>query len=144
MREVRLPDSNSYWPIAAILLLADQLTKYLVSGLNQPLEAGPFRLARVDNRAGVFGWNVANEILIAAAAAVCLGLVYLLTQKIERPLIRLGLWLILGGAASNVVDRLAEGGVVDIITIEGLFSFNLADVMIVLGALAMLRGVWQR
>jgi len=45
-------------------------------------------------------------------------------------------WFILGGGASNLVDRLFRGGVVDYIALPVLPRFNLADVAIALG------GVW--
>ena len=135
---------NEYWPVAAALVVADQLTKYLVSDLNRPLEIGPIFIARILNDAGLFSISIPNAVLITAGTIVCLGLVYLLTQRIDRPGIRLGLWLVLGGATSNVIDRVLHGGVVDIITIRGVTSFNLADMMIILGAAALLRGTLWR
>jgi lipoprotein signal peptidase len=50
-------------------------------------------------------------------------------------LIRQKLWLILAGGSANVVSRLVWGGVVDYWNFLGLFANNLADWMIVGGAL---------
>lgn len=136
--------ANAYWPVAAAMVAADQLTKFMVSDLGRPLEIGPFFIARIINDAGVFSVRIPNIVLIAAGLLVALGLVYLLSQRIDRPAMRMGLWLVLGGAVSNIIDRMLHGGVVDIITIQGLTSFNLADVMIVLGAAALLRGTLWR
>jgi signal peptidase II len=43
--------------------------------------------------------------------------------------------LILGGAAGNLIDRVAVGYVTDIFLIANLPVFNLADFCIILGAL---------
>lgn len=62
---------------------------------------------------------------------------YLLTlDKKNRKIKRLGLALVVGGAASNLYDRIQNGGVTDYLLIKGLpkVVFNLADLAIVLGA----------
>jgi signal peptidase II len=46
--------------------------------------------------------------------------------------------LLLGGAISNLIDRLRFGYVVDYIEISSLPVFNLADVAIILGAVLLL------
>ena len=46
--------------------------------------------------------------------------------------------IILGGA-SNVFDRFAYGGVIDIIHITGLATVNLADILILVGAILLFR-----
>lgn len=63
---------------------------------------------------------------------------YLLTLgKKRRKLKRLGLALIIGGAASNLYDRIQKGGVTDYLILRGLpkIVFNLADFIIVIGAI---------
>jgi signal peptidase II len=51
---------------------------------------------------------------------------------------RLGLGLALGGAASNVYDRLRRGAVMDFVDLGWWPVFNLADVAITTGVLAAL------
>lgn len=133
-----------YWLIAATLVVGDQLTKLVVQGMSQPVEYFGITIGPVINREGVFGLNLSNEMLIAAGVLVCVGLLVLLSVDVKRAPARLGVWLIIGGALSNTLDRILQGGVVDIISIAGLSVFNLADVMILLGALALLRSIWWK
>ncbi len=51
---------------------------------------------------------------------------------------RLSLLFILVGGLSNLIDRLAWGGVVDFIRLPPFPSFNLADIMICLGTALLL------
>jgi lipoprotein signal peptidase len=46
-----------------------------------------------------------------------------------------GWWLVVAGGISNLIDRLARGGVVDYVFLPPLPKFNLADGAIVVGAI---------
>lgn len=133
-----------YWLIAAALVVGDQLIKLLVQGMSQPITFGPVSIGPVINREGVLGLDLSNDVLIGAGVLICLGLLVLLSIDVQRAPARLGVWLIIGGAFSNTVDRILQGGVVDVISIAGWSWFNLADVMILLGALALLRSIWWK
>lgn len=133
-----------YWLIAAALVIGDQLTKLVVRQVDQPIALPGISIKPVLNPQGVLGLSVNNNVLIVAGVCIIIGLLLLLAHGIERRPIRLGLWLIIGGAFSNVVDRLVYGGAVDVISILDLSRFNLADVMIVLGAVSVLRGLWSK
>lgn len=138
-------EPEPYWLIALGLAIGDQLTKALVRPLDHPIEvANVISFGPVLNREGVFGLNISNEALIAISIVVAIGLIWLLAGRLYRPPARLGAWLILAGALSNLIDRVVAGGVIDIIGIGTLPRFNIADVMIVLGALSLLRGTWWR
>ena len=55
---------------------------------------------------------------------------------------RRGAWLptglLLGGAMGNVIDRLRDGAVTDFLKFPGWPAFNMADIAITLGVLALL------
>jgi len=76
-------------------------------------------------------------------------MVYLLTAACMGPLLLVGLSLICGGGASNLLDRVLFGGtVVDfvIVNLGGYRTgvFNLADVAIGLGAVLLLvAAIWR-
>jgi signal peptidase II len=76
-------------------------------------------------------------VAIAGAAIVIAGCLFLL-RTATRTYQFVCLGLIVGAAASNICDRLLYGAVIDFIDVQGVphwnYVFNIADVMIHLGA----------
>ena len=93
----------------------------------------------VRNFGGVFGFFSGHTLVMAIlASAVLLGLtLYLLNNKTADLFEYICFGLIVGAGASNVVDRIIYGSVVDFINIQGIpywdYVFNTADVIIHLG-----------
>ena len=133
--------------LAALLVLADQASKYAVSANLRPGEVreitGFFNLVLTYNRGAAFsflsdagGWQRALFIGIAiVAVAVIVGL---LAKHPGEGLFCAGLALILGGALGNVWDRVALGHVVDFLDFHAFgwhfWAFNVADSAITVGA----------
>ena len=80
--------------------------------------------------------------LVAAAAIVALAIWWWRTGE---KLVRFGLMLVIGGALSNVLDRLLYGAVADFFHFYwqdwSFYIFNLADVAITLGVLLLILDV---
>jgi signal peptidase II len=76
-----------------------------------------------------------------AALAVCAMAVWL-ARGVTTRLVATSLGLIMGGAASNAVDRLTLGGVADFFSLHAYgfhwYVFNLADVAIVAGVVGLI------
>lgn len=144
MTPSRAVPPEPYWIAAAGLVMADQLSKWLVIQLAEPIALPGVFIGEALNANGFLGLDIPNAVLAVCGLLICAGILALLIFKAERPPVRLGLWLLLGGAFSNTLDRILHGGVVDVISIAGLSRFNLADVMIMLGALSLLRGIWWK
>jgi len=141
------------------LVLADCASKRAaVTYLQPPHVAHPVvgntvRLTLAFNQQAVMSLPVgprARWLLIAATAAAIVILVRLLrTTGVGDRARALGLALLIGGAAGNLLDRLASNrGVVDFIDV-GLgawrfWTFNLADIGISLGAGLLAWTLWRR
>ncbi len=137
------PEAAGAGAVAAALLVADQLTKLLVSQAGQVMELGPVTIAPLVNRSGVLGLPVANDILLVAGVLIAAGIIWLL-RRTARPMLQVGLWLLLAGALGNTIDRVTSGGALDIIAIGPSSHFNLADIWILLGGGALLFGLWRK
>lgn len=76
-------------------------------------------------------WSVAfvGALLVAAMSSAALG-----------PVAAAGLGLALGGATSNLGDRIGRGGVADFIAVPYWPTFNLADVALVGGVVLIVGG----
>ncbi|HEY9079248.1 signal peptidase II [Magnetovibrio sp.] len=142
------------WGLAVAILIADQISKWLILGLfsdaTRPyFEITPFfNIVLAWNRGisfGMFGnaGEHGDTILIVLTLAIAVGLSVWLTRA-ESRLSALALGSIIGGAVGNVIDRFRFGAVTDFLDLHVLGyhwpAFNVADSAIVIGA-AML--MWE-
>ncbi len=131
--------------IMALILLADQLTKYLVetriplysSWVPFPALEGIFRIVHTTNTGAVFGLFQGAGMLFAGLAVVVAGAIAYFNHTLPGGhwLIRIALGLQLGGALGNMIDRLRQGHVTDFIDLKPFYIFNVADVAIVGGVI---------
>ena len=122
----------------------DQVTKYLVVrdiGSHRVIEVFPFfNLVHVLNRGAAFGsfQGLGNPFFIAVSFVAIGVVIFLMAAGRENPL---GLSMILGGAAGNLIDRLRFGCVIDFLDVHaGIFhfpTFNVADSFLSIGIVVM-------
>lgn len=130
----------AYFLVALIVLILDQMTKYLVRGrlsLFEVINVLPFfNIVYVENVGSAFGMfrGLGNTFFIFFAAAAILVVVVMIIKDREN---RLGFSLILGGASGNLIDRLLHGHVIDFLDVyAGRYhwpSFNVADSALTIG-----------
>ena len=137
--------------LAGVLVLLDQISKWVVLGTLQPGETryvAPFwNSVLTFNPGAAFsflsdagGWQ--RWFFTLLALGVSGWIVVMLRQHRNEFRLSLALTLVLGGAVGNVIDRLRFGAVVDFIQwhVAGYYwpAFNLADSAICLGAALLL------
>jgi signal peptidase II len=151
-RPARLPSLTLV--LAGLVILADQLTKALVRAYiplhaSRPVIAGVLDLTHVQNSGAAFGiLNAADfpfkQVLIAVVATAALVSIALYAARLSphQRLARLGLALVLGGAAGNLIDRVVVGSVVDFVDVYWgayhFWAFNVADSAITVGVIGMM------
>jgi signal peptidase II len=136
----------SRWSLALAALVAvvvlDQLTKSLVRARVSPGDSDavfPFLdVVRVRNTGVAFGLLSGGGVVVVVLAVAALALlVAYFARHPEKP----GLWvptgLLLGGAAGNAIDRIRLGAVTDFLKLPHWPAFNVADVAITVGVLAL-------
>ena len=140
---------------ALAALLTDQIGKYLVISVMDLRRSGgidilpPVLNFRYGENRGInFGLFAGDSeasrwLLILAALAICAAVAVWVRRNPVPPAGQLGAGLLIGGALSNVLDRLMFGHVRDFLNmsccgIDNPFVFNPADVFIFLGAAALI------
>jgi signal peptidase II len=135
------------WPRAGAVLLAvlvvDQTTKALARGAVERGGEDPIlpalKLVNVRNEGVAFGIDPgATTLVVALVAFALLVLMLWFVRHATRPLVWLPVGLLLGGALGNIVDRIREGAVTDFLKLPGWPAFNLADVSITVGVIALI------
>ena len=129
--------------VAAGTVAADQALKAVVRssierGEHVDLILG-IDLVNVRNRGIAFGLfsDGGALLVIFALAALAALLVFFATHR-DRPLVWLPTGLLIGGATGNLIDRVAEGAVVDFVDLPWWPAFNVADVAITCGVVSLL------
>ena len=133
--------------IAALVIIVDRLAKYLVfSNLSQDqsIEVIPklFNLSLVLNTGAAFGIfrNFTTFFTISSFFVIVLIGVYAWYCKLKDLFLLAALGLILGGAISNLIDRLIFGYVIDFLDFRIWPVFNIADSCITVGSVIL---VWR-
>ncbi len=129
--------------VAAAVLALDQLTKAIVRseiarGERVDLLPG-IDLVNTRNRGVAFGLFSDGGALLAIVAGLALiGLLAFFVRHMERRLVWLPTGLLIGGATGNLLDRVREGSVTDFVDLPAWPAFNVADMAITFGVLALL------
>ena len=134
--------------------MLDQIVKAIVRreiALNESITVIPgfFDLTRVHNTGTAFGFMNTTDFPFKTVILACIAIgalaalaVYAATLPANQWLARIGLALILGGAAGNLIDRITEGYVVDFVDLYWsgwhFWAFNVADASITVGVALMI------
>ena len=96
-------------------------------------------LVNVRNRGVAFGFlsDGGTILTIVVAAALLALLIFFFTHR-SRPLAWLPTGMLLGGALGNLIDRVRDKAVTDFIDLPLWPAFNVADIAITVGVLALL------
>ena len=137
--------------IVVSVVVLDQVTKYLARTHIQPFESiqvlPVLNLVNVQNRGAAFGMfrSLGNSFFIGISIAAIAFMAWVIVKDREDHRI---FSLLAGGAAGNLVDRVALGHVVDFVdvTVRGYHwpAFNVADSSLSVGMLLMLISILKR
>lgn len=128
--------------LLGLVLALDQVSKALVRATVEPGDRDPIlpgvNLVHVRNEGVAFGLLSGQPIVLVIVAVALTGLVAWFAFHLRRPHVWIPTGMLLGGALGNVIDRLREGAVTDFIKLPLWPAFNVADIAIVFGVLALL------
>ena len=125
--------------VAIATVVIDAATKaWASSSLDRPIEIGGSLSLQLGHNPGVafgLGQSLPTGVLLALNATICFAIAWAGWTGHLRPPFAVG--LVVGGAVGNLLDRLTEGSVVDMIYLTWWPTFNLADVAICTGAVLL-------
>ena len=135
-----------FFAIAALIVSADQLTKWLVRQNLDLYEQWPehsflhMRIINVVNDGAAFGMLQGHMPFLIVTSCVGLAAIvlYYVYPPMDHGLIRVALGMQLGGAIGNLIDRVRVGEVTDFINVGRFPTFNVADSSISVSIAAVL------
>lgn len=131
-----------YALLTMLIIVVDQVSKRWASSslplhIPQPFVPGLIRLTYTHNRGAAFGILQNQRILFIGIATAVVGLMLYYRHEItqRRPILKLALALVIGGAVGNLIDRAINGYVIDFLEFAFVSFpvFNVADMGIVGG-----------
>ncbi len=137
---------------AAVILVGDQLTKYLARRLLEPGVVEPvlgelLRFRYVHNAGAAFGFFQGSRFLFIGISLVSIAvIVYLiLSKRYAFRGSRLAFGMVFGGALGNLIDRIWLSEVIDFIDIgfgaQRWPTFNIADAGVTIGVIYLVCSV---
>ena len=143
MKERKLGPVWLWYALALFLVLADQEVKlwvrtHMTLGESRPFIPHVLELLYVENTGGAFSLLdrfTGVLTVVSAVATVVLALALWRGWFITTPFARLGVTLVLAGAAGNLIDRVTAHQVTDMFnfTFMRFGVFNVADVCVTVG-----------
>lgn len=129
-----------FFGLAAVIVVADQLTKAWIVGNIDPGEmlvviGDLVRLVHSQNTGALFGLFRDNAVLFGALSILVIGLIVAFHgRSAPSRATSIALGLLLGGAIGNLIDRLRLGHVVDFVDMGigdwRFYTYNVADAAI--------------
>lgn len=128
--------------LCLLVVVLDQVAKALVEANMVPGQhvdlAGPVDLTLVHNRGVAFGLASGGGAVLVAVSLTALAFVGVLFHRNPtRPGMWIAVGLLAGGALGNLIDRVRADRVTDFVDVLSWPPFNLADVAVTLGVLAL-------
>jgi len=143
-----IPDYNFLFSIAGLIILIDQITKWIVRenipfGQSwMPLEwLAPYaRIVNWYNTGAAFGLFQGGGGIFAVLAVMVSTAILIYYPLIPRSdkFLRLALAMQMAGALGNLIDRLTVGAVTDFVSVWTFPVFNVADASISVGVVILL------
>jgi len=104
-----------------------------------PVIKGIFHITLTHNTGVAFGLLKGSPYLVVVSVVAIIMLLFYLWAAGKKPFfLNLGVYLIIGGAVGNLIDRLAYSYIVDFIDLKIWPVFNMADSAITIGALLVI------
>lgn len=143
--------------VGGVVLGLDQALKAWIRIYLEPhkiiqIIPGFFDLVNVSNRGAAFGFLNRSDIewqfwLFLGATGIAFWAIFALARNgLRRPLLIIGLGMILGGAAGNLIDRIRYRAVIDFLDFywHGWHwpAFNIADIGICIGVMLACFATW--
>ena len=145
-------ERRPFWLLVVVTVVLDRITKVIAEralmGGAIPLIGDAVQFQLVYNPGAAFGIHVGgfSRWVFLVIAAVAIVILWRMSREAEPgdALRQYAVGFVAGGAAGNLIDRIiSPRGVVDFIDIGWWPTFNVADIAVSCGAVALALSLWR-
>lgn len=130
--------------ITLLVVLLDQIVKYLINLFKPDWSIGFFRIIFVKNTGAGFGILKNNPIILGIISFIVAIIIIFNYHKIPKDnLSQIFLAMFLGGIIGNMIDRFIRKFVIDFISISIWPAFNIADAVISISVIGLIFILWN-
>ena len=131
--------------ITTIVLLMDQLSKYIIEVAEPALSWKIMEITLVKNTGAGFGILSEQKWLLMIISVVAVGIIIVNYKDIPKEFLpQFFTALFLGGILGNLADRFFRGYVIDFLNFRVWPAFNVADAAITVAAIGLLIYFWKK
>ncbi|MBT3836639.1 signal peptidase II [Candidatus Woesearchaeota archaeon] len=128
-----------FWSIVTLVVVLDQLTKYLISTFKPNLDLVLLKIHYLTNTGAGFSILTGKTwILAIISLIVIIGLIYYYKDIPKQKTPQLLFALFLGGAIGNFIDRALRNYVIDFIDFGWWPAFNIADMALTISVVGLI------
>ena len=126
-----------YFALGLIIIIFDQITKFLFINKNFVIIPYFLNFTYTENKGGAFGIGDINMVLLLSIIIIVAIIIFMIINK-KNIINFYPFVLLLSGSMSNLVDRIFRGYVIDFIDVNifNFPNFNIADICIVIGIIS--------
>jgi len=128
--------------ITAIVVILDQITKYIVQDFNIQIGSGILKIHTITNSGAAFGLFKSQGMLLIIFSMIVLGVILYYYKKTPEKMIPFTA-LLFAGALGNLIDRLWHGFVIDFIDFSFWPAFNVADMAITASVIGLIYLIYK-
>jgi len=130
--------------ITIVIVLLDQLTKYLIITYKPDWNLGLFKIHFLTNTGAGFSILQGETLLLAIISLIVIVGLIAFYKKIPRDKVAQILFsMFLAGAIGNFIDRMFRKFVIDFIDFGWWPAFNVADMSITIAAIGLIIYYWR-
>jgi signal peptidase II len=131
--------------ITSLVVVIDQLTKWLVLRFNPKIDLKLLSIHLVKNTGAGFG-ILKNQTLWLGlfSLLIVVGIIYFYKKIPSEKTPQILTATFLGGAIGNLIDRLFRGHVIDFIDFDFWPAFNIADSCLTIAAIGLVIYFWKK
>ncbi len=134
-----------FFSLTALIILLDQLTKYLILKFQTSINLKLLTLHLIKNTGAGFGLLKNQTFTLTLISTIVVILIILFYSRIPKQKFpQISTAFFLAGTFGNLIDRLARKFVVDFIDFSFWPAFNLADIALTLGAIGLVIYFWKK